>query len=74
MKPEYTKGYDAGYKAGYAKGKREVAAVNRKLDQILIDPSYEGGVQFWIQKHDALLASFGHLLETPPPTVITTST
>lgn len=34
---------------------RELAEERAKLTQILTDASYEGGVQFWIQKHDALL-------------------
>lgn len=34
---------------------RERDEVNKKLDQILTDESYEGGVQYWIAKHDAVL-------------------
>lgn len=33
----------------------ENAELNRKLDQILTDKNYEGGVQYWIRKHDALM-------------------
>jgi hypothetical protein len=30
-------------------------ALDEKLTTILTDPKYEGGVQYWIQKHDALM-------------------
>ena len=29
--------------------------LSRLVDTILTDPGYEGGVQFWIQKHDDLM-------------------
>ena len=34
---------------------RENAALNHKLDEILTNKNYEGGVQFWINKHDEVL-------------------
>ena len=34
---------------------QENAALNHKLDEILTNKNYEGGVQFWINKHDAVL-------------------
>ena len=42
--------------------KRENAELNRKLDQILTNKDYEGGVQFWIKKHDAVLLREASLL------------
>jgi hypothetical protein len=35
---------------------RENVALGQKLDSILSDPKYEGGVQYWISRHDKLLA------------------
>lgn len=57
-----------------ARLEKHANAIDEKLTKILTDAKYEGGVQYWIQKHDALLASFGHLLETPPPPVETAGT
>ena len=34
---------------------RENSALNRKLDDILTNKDYDGGVRFWINKHDAVL-------------------
>ncbi len=34
---------------------KENAALNHKLDEILTNKNYEGGVQFWINKHDEVL-------------------
>jgi hypothetical protein len=34
----------------------ELEETRARLSQILTDPEYEGGVQYWIQKHDALMA------------------
>jgi hypothetical protein len=34
-----------------------------KLNQILTDVNYEGGLQYWIQKHDKLLISLAHITE-----------
>ena len=42
--------------------RRENAELNRKLDQILTNKDYEGGVQFWIKKHDAVLLREASLL------------
>ena len=41
---------------------RENAALNRKLDDILTNKDYEGGVQFWVNKHDAVLLREASLL------------
>lgn len=41
---------------------RENAALNHKLDEILTNKNYEGGVQFWINKHDEVLLREASLL------------
>ncbi len=37
------------------------------LEKVLTDPTYEGGVQWWIRKHDALLEMNLRLVATIPP-------
>ena len=39
----------------------ELEEIHTKLDQLLTDPNYEGGLQWWITKHDALAFSSARL-------------
>lgn len=41
---------------------RLLAKSEEKITRILCDVKYKGGVQFWIQKHDALLLRYQRLL------------
>lgn len=43
----------------------------KQLEQVLTDPNYVGGVQWWIRKHDALLAMNLRLVATIPPRPLT---
>ena len=52
----------ANAKRRIAELERENAELNRKLDQILTNKDYKGGVQFWIKKHDAVLLREASLL------------
>ena len=43
----------------------------KQLEQVLTDPNYVGGVQWWIRKHDALLEMNLRLVATIPPRPLT---
>ncbi len=44
--------------------RREKSESNKLIDTLLHDAKYEGGVQYWIRKHDELLMHLGNALST----------
>lgn len=40
----------------------QLAEANKTIDAITKDPNYEGGVYYWINKHDKMMTSLGDLL------------
>jgi hypothetical protein len=42
---------------------RELVEANDKINTIATDPNYEGGVQFWIRKHDKIASSLCDMIK-----------